>query len=134
VFSLGNLPNPIPQRKALPMAQKYITQIVDDLDGTVLEEDKAETINFAVDGTQYAIDLSLEHAKDFRTAVEKFTAAARYAGKQPTAKSTATKSKTKTGGSEDLMAIREWANQNGYNVSSRGRIPGNVQKAYADAH
>lgn len=31
-------------------------------------------------------------------------------------------------------AVREWARENGYSVSDRGRIPQNVVSAYAEAH
>lgn len=34
----------------------------------------------------------------------------------------------------DLAAIREWAPQNGYKVSSRGRIPNDVMAAYEAAN
>ena len=34
----------------------------------------------------------------------------------------------------DLKAIRDWANANGYTVSTRGRIPAEVQNAYSAAH
>ena len=33
----------------------------------------------------------------------------------------------------DTKAIREWARENGYDVSDRGRIPANVIDAYAAA-
>jgi len=34
----------------------------------------------------------------------------------------------------DLAAIRSWANQNGYKVSDRGRVPAAVVEAYDAAH
>ena len=30
--------------------------------------------------------------------------------------------------------VREWANENGHSVSTRGRIPADVMAAYAEAH
>ncbi len=33
----------------------------------------------------------------------------------------------------DTKAVREWAGKNGYELSSRGRIPGNVIDAYQSA-
>lgn len=35
---------------------------------------------------------------------------------------------------EQTRAIRDWANSNGYQVSSRGRIPGEIEEAYEAAH
>jgi hypothetical protein len=34
----------------------------------------------------------------------------------------------------DTKAVREWAGKNGYQLSARGRIPGNVIEAYQAAH
>ncbi|WP_439111984.1 Lsr2 family DNA-binding protein [Gordonia alkanivorans] len=34
----------------------------------------------------------------------------------------------------DTKAIREWARENGYDVSDRGRIPADVMDAYAAAN
>jgi hypothetical protein len=30
--------------------------------------------------------------------------------------------------------VRDWARQNGYTVSARGRIPNSIQDAFAAAH
>jgi hypothetical protein len=35
---------------------------------------------------------------------------------------------------EQTAAIREWARKAGHNVSDRGRISAEVQKAFEDAH
>lgn len=48
-----------------------------------------------------------------------------------------TKAARKTTGktsSADTKAIREWARENGYDVSDRGRIPADVMDAYAAAN
>lgn len=36
--------------------------------------------------------------------------------------------------SRQLDAIRRWANRNGFAIAERGRVPGDVVRAYADAH
>ena len=46
------------------MAQKVQTFLIDDLDGS----DAEGTVRFGLDGEQYEIDLSNEHAKELRTA------------------------------------------------------------------
>ena len=48
----------------------------------------------------------------------------RRAGRKPVARSS-------KGG---LAEIRDWARANGYEVSDRGRIPGNVMEAYEAAN
>jgi hypothetical protein len=49
------------------MARKTTTQLVNDLDGTVLGDD-GTTVSFSVDGVDYLIDLGLEHAAELREA------------------------------------------------------------------
>lgn len=44
------------------MAQKISVLLVDDIEGG----DAAETVRFGLDGTQYEIDLSSEHAEELR--------------------------------------------------------------------
>jgi hypothetical protein len=116
------------------MVQKYITQVLDDLDGTVLEDGKFETVKFAVDGQTYALDLSQKHVEQFHKDLGKYVEKARLDKDRSPANKASTSSKTKRSVSEDLAAIREWANKNGYTVAERGRIPTNVMDAYSAAH
>ena len=48
------------------MGRHLRVEVVDDLDGTVLEQNEAETIAFAIDGSNYEIELSLTNALRFR--------------------------------------------------------------------
>lgn len=110
------------------MAQQFQVRYIDDLDGTDLGE-TSQTISFAFDGKEYAIDLSDDNAEAFRQAVAPYIEAGhRVTGSKPTtARKTAATSR-------DTRAIRDWARANGYNVSDRGRIPANVMQAYAAAN
>jgi hypothetical protein len=117
------------------MAQKYIVQLVDDLTQQPIEDGAGESVRFALDGVSYTIDLTREHADDLRNALSQYVNAARKADVAVKAKSSTGSSSrggAKSGG--DLKAVREWANQNGFHVSSRGRIPSNVQEAYNAAN
>jgi len=116
------------------MAQKYIVQLVDDLTQEPIEEGAGESVRFSLDGVGYTIDLTSEHADAFRNALAPYVTKARKGD-------TAPRSATRSGGSSssrapkgDLKAIRDWASANGYKVSSRGRIPAEVQNAYNAAH
>jgi Lsr2 len=111
------------------MAQKYIVQLVDDLTQQPIEDGSGESVRFALDGVSYTIDLTSEHADEFRGALSPYVNAARKADVAVKAK--ASTSRAPKG---DLKAIREWANQNGFTVSSRGRIPSDVQAAYNAAN
>ena len=61
------------------MAVRYETIYVDDLDGVEIEDGRAETIKFGVDGKDYEIDLSEQNAAAFREAVQPYLSAARPA-------------------------------------------------------
>lgn len=110
------------------MAQKIL--LVDDLDGSPIE-DGGGTVRFSVDGSSYEIDLSAENTAKLTDALAKYVDAGRRvrpgAGSVPAA--AAKKSDPK-----HLAAIREWAGENGYEVSTRGRIPSDVVDAYDAAH
>ena len=59
------------------MAQRTITTLVDDLDGTDLGPGSGETIRFGVDGRAYEIDLSDDNAAAFREVLRPYTDAGR---------------------------------------------------------
>lgn len=109
------------------MAKRQITQLIDDLDGTVLDNDGV-TIRFALEGRSYDIDLSDENADKLREALAPFIAVA-----SPVSSSGRVDRPRARRGSDrrsDLAAVREWANENGFSVSTRGRVPSTVLDAY----
>lgn len=126
------------------MARKIVHQLVDDLDGTVLEVGSGETILFSLDGTAYEIDLTDENAAALRDALAPFIAAARSVSARAGGRSGSGSSggsggsggarRQKRSGQRDYAPVREWAAQNGYTVSQRGRIPAPVLEAYDAAH
>ena len=120
------------------MARKIVQQLVDDLDGTVLEVGSGETILFSLDGTAYEIDLTDENAAALRDALAPFIAAARSvsarAGGRSGSGGAGGARRQKRSGQRDYAPVREWAAQNGYTVSERGRIPAPVLEAYDAAH
>lgn len=123
------------------MARKIVHQLVDDLDGTVLEVGSGETILFSLDGTAYEIDLTDENAAALRDALAPFIAAARSVSARAGGRSGSGSSggsggarRQKRSGQRDYAPVREWAAQNGYTVSERGRIPAPVLEAYDATH
>lgn len=106
------------------MAQKVITEFIDDIDGSVAER----TFSFAVDGVGYEIDLSSENIAEFNHAVAGFVESARKAKSGKARSSGVRRSR------EQTAAVREWARSHGYNVNDRGRIPIEVQHAFDQAH
>ena len=59
------------------MARRIVHQLVDDLDGTVLEPGAGETVTFSLDGVAYEIDLTDDNAAAFRAAMSPYIDAAR---------------------------------------------------------
>ena len=103
------------------MAQRVQVLLVDDIDGTAAHE----TVNFALDGAKYEIDLTSTNAAQLREALAPWIRAGRKA-------STRTTTRARTSG--DVSKIRAWAKANGHAVSERGRIPAPVRDAYNAAH
>jgi hypothetical protein len=61
------------------VASKTVVEWVDDIDGGPA----AETVSFALDGVEYEIDLSTEHATQLRTALKEFIRKARPENSAP---------------------------------------------------
>lgn len=97
------------------------TIIIDDIDGSK----DAKSYTFALEGENYVIDLSGENFSKLKDALAPFI----EAGEKVTGRATRSDSGNRTSKNE-LKAIREWAAENGHEVSPRGRIPQAVQDAY----
>lgn len=110
--------------------KKQITQLVDDLDGSVIENG-GSTVRFALEGRQYEIDLSSSNAERLRSALAPFIAAGRAAS--GTRSSNTSRRASRNAGGE-LALIRSWAQSQGYTVGDRGRISAEVRDAYDRAH
>ncbi|MRH28805.1 Lsr2 family protein [Microbacterium sp. SYP-A9085] len=116
------------------MARKIVHQLVDDIDGTVLEPGSGQTVLFSLDGVAYEIDLTDGHAADLRDALAPYVGAGRaVSGGRSRRVSTAAAGRRR-GGQRDYGPIREWAKANGHAVSDRGRVPAAVLDAYDAAH
>lgn len=110
------------------MAQKVNIVLVDDLDGSAA----GETVSFALDGTSYEIDLNEGNAAALREALSGYVGHARKvtggSGRRTSSR------RSGSGSSSNTKAVREWGKENGYEVSERGRISAEVQRAYDAAH
>ena len=108
------------------MAKKTITTttIVDDLDGSPIEDGQADSIKFSIDGTAYEIDLSKQNAKSFRDAVKPYVKAATIVVARRSSGGASKSNK------EELDAARTWLRANGQEVSDRGRIKGELMELF----
>ena len=109
------------------MAQRVEVVLVDDLDGGVAEE----TVQFALDGTSYEIDLSADNASALRDAFAVYVGHGRKVGGR---RSSARSSSRRSSGSSETAQIRAWAKEQGLPVNERGRIPGDIVAQYEAAH
>lgn len=115
------------------MAQRVTTTLIDDLTEEVIPDGAGKTVQFAFDGSNYEIDLTNDNADAFREVLSDYIAAGRKVGSGRGSSTTSTKSSARTDPGE-LAKIREWAAQNGHEVSTRGRIAQSVRDAYDAAH
>jgi sRNA-binding protein len=93
------------------------TLFIDDIDGSAAED----TVRFALDGTDYEIDLSAGHAQQLRDALAAYVKAGRRV-------SSASRRAARSGrrGSQsglNTTEVREWAKAQGIEVKDRGRVP-----------
>lgn len=109
------------------MAKKTVVSeiLIDDLDGSTAER----TVRFSWEGVAYELELSKKNAVAFDRAIKPYVAAARRARSQRSRRPSAGRS-----GKRDLAPVREWAGQNGYPVSTRGRIAQTIIDAYDAAN
>lgn len=103
------------------MTARTVIELIDDLDGTPA----TQTVTFALDGVNYDIDLGDTNAATLRETLAPWIShARRTGGRRRTTSTTPT----------DTHAIRAWAEQQGLEVSPRGRIARTVVEAYHNAH
>ena len=105
--------------------RKVQVVLQDDINGG----EPAQTVNFALDGTAYEIDLTEQNAAVLREALAPWIAAARR-----TSATRNTRTRARAQGSADTADIRAWARANGIPVSERGRIATDLRRQYDAAH
>lgn len=108
------------------MAQKVVTILSDDLDGS----EATETIRFALDNSEYEIDLNEGHATELRQVLERFA----NAGRKVSGGRGRPVGRKASNAGPNTKAVRLWALDNGYKVNTRGRIQADVIEAYEAAH
>jgi hypothetical protein len=109
------------------MAQRVITQLVSDLSGDDIADGTGQTIEFAYRGVSYTIDLTDKEAAGFDKAIAAYLERATKIGGRRRSASTASK------GDYNPKDVRSWAESQGIDVPSRGRIPGDIVERYKSA-
>ncbi len=112
------------------MAQKITTLFIDDIDGGQADG----TVRFALDGTDYEIDLNAKHSEELRSALGKYVCHARKVGGGARRAGRAAGRASRSGGSTlNTTEIRNWARENGYDIKDRGRVPADLVAKYQAA-
>lgn len=111
------------------MAQKVLVQLVDDLDGTSSHD--VTTVLFGLDGVTYEIDLTEANAERLRDSLADYVDSARRVGGR--VKRGTRPGAGKAANASEAGQIREWAQENGFELAGRGRIPSHVVEAYQQA-
>jgi hypothetical protein len=91
---------------------------------TQIVNGNGETVRFGLDGKDYELDVTNEHADELRAALDRYVKAARNVGGRQSARSRGTTTRSKT--NVDPKAVREWAKANKVELSARGRISQSV--------
>lgn len=119
------------------MGKRVLIAFLDDLDESKSAD---ETVIFGLDGVSYEIDLTTKNAAALRKDLAGWVENARRVGGRKIANRPPRATPVTRGKSGavppgvDTGAVRQWAVDNGYEVSERGRIAQDVQRAYLDAH
>jgi nucleoid-associated protein Lsr2 len=112
------------------VAQKIQTLFIDDIDGGAAEG----TVRFALDGTEYEIDLNAKHSDELRSALGKYvTHARKVGGSARRAGRGAGRAGRGAGSSLNTTEIRNWAREQGYDIKDRGRVPADLVAKYQAA-
>jgi hypothetical protein len=136
-----------PRGANLLMAKTLIVKITCDrckAEGAGDEIAGEESVSFSYDGYSYGMDLCVKHAEVFHNTIQELIALATERERlgatsrrgRPAASPIASTAAAPQGKAparrdkEQLQAIRDWANANGYKVSNRGRIPAEVEAGY----
>lgn len=107
------------------MATKTIVQKIDDIDGS----EATTTVHIGYQGADYLVDLNDVHATELDDFLRELIAVADAIKPEEVQRPRRGKSAgaaTKIDG----PAIRAWANENGYEIGDRGRIPATIIEAY----
>ena len=119
------------------MAEIFIRQLIDDLDGKPIDTGLAHEVTFSYRGADYRIDLRPTNADKIEAVFAPYIKVAEKipsAGKARTQTPTATKKLGSGRSAEQLKEIRDWAGKNGFDVAIRGRVKAEIIDAFDAAH
>jgi hypothetical protein len=111
------------------VAQKTIVKTYDDLDGSEIDAE-GKSVSFSFEGASYEIDLSSKNVDKMRQAFAVYTEKARKVSGRGARGS----AKAAEPAPLDTRAVRAWAEEQGMEVSARGRLSSDLIEQYRAAH
>jgi len=111
------------------MARQTVTRYYSDLTGAPVDKNECGT-RFSLDGVDYEIDLTRSERAALRDALTPFISAARQLNTPTQARGLG---ELAPSSGPTPRALRAWAEENGFVVPSRGRVPEIVREAYRAA-
>ncbi|MFI6685389.1 histone-like nucleoid-structuring protein Lsr2 [Streptomyces sp. NPDC050485] len=119
----------------MAVIKRVVHDYTDDMTGLEIAESDVELkFTFSIDGARFQIDTHSETAKELRECVARAAAngsISYYVEKPPAPQ---VKKRTNPERSRLLKKIRYWANENGKQVASQGRIPEDIVTSYRTAN
>jgi hypothetical protein len=112
------------------MAQRTAIELVDDLTGEAIPDGEGQTVAFTFQGVSYEIDLSDDSIAELTDALSPYIESGRRVGGRPSRSRVAAVAKVVP---IDTKTVRAWADANGIEVSSRGRLAADVIEQYRAA-
>jgi hypothetical protein len=112
------------------MASRTVVELIDDLDNKPIKQGEGETVNFALDGAEYTIDLSKANADKLRKAMAPYIDAARTMSGKRRGRGRAKSGDGRGSRDHDPKAVRKWAESRGLRLPARGRIPANILEQF----
>jgi hypothetical protein len=120
------------------MAREVIVRMTDDFDRSQTAD---EVVEFVYEGVRYTLDLTTDHANEFRAYIQPYIDAAHEAQRVTVAEKVSktgaaigtrrTQMRSPEGEPTEVReAIRKWASDNGYEVQPRGIIKQEIRDAY----
>lgn len=102
--------------------RKIEAVLIDDLDGSR----DAKTVEFAIGGEKWSLDLTDKHQREMRRSLKKFIEAAQKTQNPGPARAVPAKSNR----TEYNARVRKWAEEHKVEMGERGRIPKSVIDQY----
>jgi hypothetical protein len=111
----------------MDVAQKTIVKMYDDLDGSEIDAE-GKSVSFSFEGASYEIDLSSKNVEKMRDDLRVYIEKARKVSGRSRGSAKAEPAPV------DTKAVRAWAEQQGMEVSARGRLSTELLEQYRAAH